>query len=63
MNITNDDPMNEEKNTDISNLLNEANNPLPQIGIPARKKLQAAIEEGETVFVDPAIFGYVGSMK
>jgi hypothetical protein len=42
----------------ISILLNDANNLLPQIAIPARKRLQAAIEAGEAVFIDPTLFGY-----
>jgi hypothetical protein len=55
--------MNETMYDKISILLNEANNPLPQIAIPARKRLKAAIEAGETVFVDGEMFGYPGGVK
>ena len=62
-NIAYEDSMNEKKSDNISILLNEANNPLPQIAIPARKKLEAAIEAGETVFDDAEMFGYIRRVK
>jgi len=43
--------------------LNDAHNPLPQIAIPARKKLHAAIEAGERIFIDPTLFGYPAELE
>ena len=48
---------------EISILLKDANNPLPQIAIPARKKLHTAIATGETVFIDPTLFGYPAGLR
>jgi hypothetical protein len=61
--IANEDFMNEKMSDYASMLLKASNNPLPQIAIPARKKLKAAIEAGEIVFVDAKQFGYAEEIK
>jgi hypothetical protein len=49
--------------SDVSKLTTEANEPLLQIAIPARKQLEAAIDAGQDAFSDANAFDYAREMK
>jgi hypothetical protein len=63
--FTIEDYMNEKPLTlgDVSKLTTEANEPLPQIAIPGRKRLEAAIDAGQDAFSDASAFAYAREMK